>query len=101
MSCETDRHQLVKAYVQMEMPDGKVKRVLAGLDTQANVSFVNKRSSRPRSWRTGEEHQVAGFNGQSVNTKPRVFTIVKNGKKMHFDAREEPKGGHFQVRARF
>ena len=89
---ETDELQLVKVYLDLEMPDGQVKQALAAIDTQSNVTFVNKAASAPRPWKNGESRVVHGFNGQAVVTQPRWVTILKNGARHRLEAREEPNG---------
>ena len=65
---ETEELQLVKVYLDLEMPDGKIRQVLAAVDTQSNVTFVNKAASVIRPWRRGESRIVHGFNGHAVVT---------------------------------
>ena len=50
MPSETEIQQLVKVYLDMKMPDGQVREVLAAIDTQSNVTFVNERASVYRPW---------------------------------------------------
>ena len=92
MPSETEIEQLVKVYLDVVTPEGEVREVLAAIDTQSNVTFANRGVSLRRPWDPGEGTVVEGFNGQSVQTKPRKITICKNGKHIHLKAREEPNG---------
>ena len=91
---ETRIMQLVKVYLDVVMPDGSSKEVLAAIDTQSNVTFCNRNVSLKRPWDPGEGKYVEGFNGQVVKTKPRAVTINKNGKHVKLRVRQEP-GGPF------
>ena len=92
-SSETEKLQLVKAYLNVRLPDGRVKRVLAGLDTQANVSFVNEGLGVPRKWEPGESPLVNGFNEQTEVTKAVSFTVMQGKHAITLPARLEPRGG--------
>ena len=53
MPSETEIMQLVKVYLDVAMPDGTTKEVLAAIDTQSNVTFCNRAVSRLRHfWET-------------------------------------------------
>ena len=70
-------------------------RVLAGLDSHSNVTFVAEDIARHRPWAPGEERLVLGLGKHAVETKPVVTTLLRKGRPILLEGRLEP-GGQFQ-----
>ena len=72
---------MCKAYVVVELPDGKRRRVLAAIDTQSNATFISRTIGEPRKWDRRESNTVQGL-GRSVVTEPAKTVIVTDTEKV-------------------
>ena len=88
---EMPTRQLARAWVEVETPRGKRKRVLAALDSQSNATFISRTIGQSRDWDTGETSAVMGL-GHAVHTEAAKTIIVTDHDKVELRGRFEPSG---------